>query len=160
MHCNISVFGGTVDVESVGTCNYINYHIAMLIVCGPASIVFTCMAVAMILYYGEEMNGEQQDTFEGYSAWAIVSFLLTAGFEGSFALLVVLFYLSMLLFSISKCLKKLISLIHPRSNAVAAVIVTEEHHLVGIPSANTVPTEGAAVIIPGNAVVETHCFCC
>ena len=160
MHCNISVFGGTIEVESIEMCQYANYHIIMFVVCGPASIVFACMAMAMTIYYREEMNGQQQDTFEGYTSWAITFFLLSAGFEGSFILFVALVYLTMLLMIISKCIKTLVFIIHPRLNAVAAVITIQEHQLVGIPAAIGVRAQGTAVIITGGSVVESHCFCC
>jgi hypothetical protein len=161
MHCNISVFGGTMDVESIELCQYANYHIIMFVVCGPASIVFMCMAMAMIAYHRDDMNGQQQDTLDGCTSWAFTFFLLSAGFEGSFVLFVALVYLSLLLMVISKCIKIITIFVHPRSNAaVVAVMMVQEHHLVGIPAAAGVHAQGEAVIITGASVVESTCFYC
>ena len=150
MNCNISVFGGqTFVVESVGMCNYANYHAVMFVVCGFMSIgmlLLTCVCSAFC--------GSVVDT-EGCGMWAVIFFFLMAGFEGSFLFFVAMVYLCLFWAILSEILKhcrRRLTKVHP------VTAVEEEEIVVGIP----IPGTGAvaAVEVVAGGLVETSSSCC
>ena len=76
-YCN-ATFYGQVQVESKDMCNYISYHIFMLVFCAILSVSFLVLTAMHIA-----CNSDQKTT-EKCMALTIFFFLFTMGFEGLF----------------------------------------------------------------------------
>ena len=95
-YCN-ATFYGQVQVESKDMCNYINYHIFMLMFCGILSVSF------MVLTAMHIACNSDPETIEKCMALAISFFLLTMGFEGPYIALTLLFLSLCLSGPVSAC---------------------------------------------------------
>jgi hypothetical protein len=89
VQCNLTFMARSIETESVSLCNYVNYHIAMLLLCGASSVCMTCMTFILIARYGSNPSQQQEDSIELCARWALATLILTLGFEGAF----VVFYI-------------------------------------------------------------------
>jgi hypothetical protein len=84
--CNLTLVSGHAHVESAALCDYVNYHIFMLVFWGAASVCMTCVTLALVAYYGRNATPPQEDAIETCARWALGTMFLSLGFEGAFVL--------------------------------------------------------------------------
>jgi len=84
--CDLFLVSYSINTDSLTLCDYVNYHIAMLIFFGSVSLLMTCVSVVLVLYYGRNPNPVQENTVELCIRWALGTLILALGFEGAFAL--------------------------------------------------------------------------
>ncbi len=83
--CNITLVSGVANVESSSMCDYVNYHVSMLLFFGGSAIMFVLVAVLHIACYGPNMTINQEYTVQWYVWWALGCLILMPGFEFAFA---------------------------------------------------------------------------
>ena len=129
--CNMTVFGGRAYVDSVDLCNYINYHIAMAVVCGAVSLSFSLMSVLVCVHACCNLDNTQKETVMHCATWALVFAMLSLGFEGGIALLIVSWYLLIIVVLVHKTLSMFASaVVVPLIPNVSPVLISVLDHAV------------------------------
>jgi len=121
--CNVTLGGGVVFAESTSMCDYVNYHVNMILVFGTLAVMFMLAAVILVAWYGRNMSVEQENSVHRYAWWALGSLILMPGFEFAF----VLFYLCVVCLVFASIARCFISRIPPlrNSNAVTTVVTPD-----------------------------------
>jgi hypothetical protein len=83
--CNLYL-SHSVDLDSSVMCEYVRYHIVVLLLFGTCSIFMTLTTIALAIKYGNNPTEEQTKILFRWGRWALLTLLLSAGFE--FVLLV------------------------------------------------------------------------
>ena len=152
--CNISIFGGgTIEVDSKSMCNYVNYHAVMFVLCGIFSMMMMFLTCLCPVCCGPAVETD------GCVMWAVVFFLLMAGFEGSIVMCIILEYVLLIFLCLSKIpgyfRRRHLAKVHP-----ITAVVKEEVVAVGIPIPSTRAVAAVEVVAAGVVVVETSSSCC
>ena len=108
--CNITFIGLHIQTSTNSMCDYVNYHAAMLVICGIFTAVFLAMALLMVLLSVREEDVSLCLTL------ALSCFVLMLGFEAP----IVLVYLLLLIVVLRAYVLKLIA--RCRSNAVGIMV--------------------------------------
>ena len=96
-NCKVAFYGQEVQVESKDMCNYINYHIFMLMLCGILSVIFMMLTAMHIACNSDP------ETIEKFMLVTFSFLLLTMGFEGPYIALAFLFLSLCLSGPVSAC---------------------------------------------------------
>jgi hypothetical protein len=96
--CNLEPFlPGRVDLESSVTCEYVRYHIAVLLLFGSSSILMMFTAIALAIICGNTPTEDQTKLIHRCAQWALGFLLLSAGFEFVLLMVYVAFFICMLI---------------------------------------------------------------
>jgi hypothetical protein len=95
--CDLKPFlQGSIDLESSVTCEYVHYHIAVLLLFGSSSILMMFTAIALAIIYGNTPTEDQTKQIHQCAQWALGTLLLSAGFEFVLLLVYVALFVCML----------------------------------------------------------------
>ena len=128
--CNVSFLFSNIDTGSLYLCNYVNYHVIMLAVCGSISTAFMLMALFALAFY--VADSRRSDLVERCVKWALIMCILSLGFDGAFALFFIILFVAIFFVAVYFCFMatqwvvfhmacQLVPRVIRRSNAVVAV---------------------------------------
>ena len=78
--CNVTLIANNILVESGGMCDYINYHVFMLVFCGIISVGLLLVAGVLLLCCSERLDSR---LVENCLKWSFIVSIHSLGFEGA-----------------------------------------------------------------------------
>jgi hypothetical protein len=99
--CTAVLLPVNITLESSWMCNYVNYHITMLILFGSVSLTFSL--ITLLLWLCNSTHAEATST-RYCATWALTTAILSTGFEGP----IIMFYLCVLLIIVHMMIERCI----------------------------------------------------
>jgi hypothetical protein len=110
-NCNLTFVNAVAELESSLMCDYVNYHIIMLVLFGSFSIALTIATVALIICYGDDPSTEENKFINVFLGLVLVTILLSSGLEGAVIIIDLILFLHILYNAVRRLCVKLYSFI-------------------------------------------------
>ena len=132
--CNVTFLVNSVDTESGAMCNFLNYHIIMLVLCGSMAVVFMLTALCSVLLYGITPAGV--DAIEQCVRWALIMLIMSLGFDGAFILFYFLCFIMIFYTTARFCFMEMHQAIaHTARQLVSCVVVRRSNSIAAMQDA-------------------------